>query len=418
MPHTRLFLRGLTPALGLAALLFALNGCANKPSPSDTSSSAGGGGGAAGPGGTPIIVGEYGSLTGPQSTFGTSTDSGVQLALALANKAGGVNGHPVQLAEGHCLNDESKPDTTLTVLQKMTTQDNPTAVLGEVASTLSLTAAPVCQQAGIPMISPSSTNPKVTQIGNDIFRVCFIDQFQGKAEAQFAAQNLHAKKAAILYDLKSDYSTGLRDFFTQSFKQMGGTIVSLQSYSAGAPDFHAALTQIKAANPDVLFVPGYYTDIGPIAKQAREVGLTVPLVGGDGWDSPALVKGAGGPGGALEGSFFTDHYSVNSTDPIVLKFVADYKAANSGAVPDALAALGYDAAGVLIAALKAAPAPADGNYASPAYRATLRDAIAATKKFPGVSGPITIGPDRNAVKPASVLKIVGDQFQLAGTINP
>ena len=182
----------------------------------------------------------------------------------------------MQLAEGHCLNDESKPDTTLTVIQKMTTQDNPTAVLGEVASTLSLTAAPVCQRAGIPMISPSSTNPRVTQIGNEIFRVCFIDQFQGRAEAQFAAQNLKAKRAAILTDLKSDYSTGLRDFFTQSFQKMGGTIVSSQTYSAGAADFHAQLQQIKAANPDILFVPGYYTDIGPIAKQAKDATMAKP----------------------------------------------------------------------------------------------------------------------------------------------
>lgn len=405
--------RTLSPWLvPVAALALFLNGCANKPSTPPGSNTTGG------PSGTPIIVGEYGSLTGPQSTFGTSTDSGIQLALALANKAGGVQEHPVQLAEGHCLNDESKTDTTLTVIQKMTTQDNPTAVLGEVASTLSLTAAPVCQQAGIPMISPSSTNPKVTQIGGYIFRVCFIDQFQGKAAAQFAAQNLKAKNAAVLTDQKSDYSTGLTKFFTQSFQQFGGQVVSAQFYSAGAADFHAQLQQIKAANPDILYVPGYYSDIGPIAKQAREVGLTVPLLGGDGWDSPALVKGAGGPGGALEGSFFTDHYSVNSTEPIVQQFVAAYKSANSGAVPDALAALGYDAAGVLIAAMKTIPAPADGNFASPAYRAKLRDAIAATKDYKGVTGTITIGPDRNAVKPASVLKIVGDQFQLAATINP
>ncbi|MBV9851291.1 MAG: ABC transporter substrate-binding protein [Armatimonadetes bacterium] len=412
------FSRRLTPAITLAALTVVLNGCANKPSGPSEPSSPGVGTGGGGAGGTPIIVGEYGSLTGPQSTFGTSTDAGVQLALATVNKAGGVNGHPLQLAEGHCLNDESKPDTTLTVIQKMTTQDNPTAVLGEVASTLSLTAAPVCDKAQIPMISPSSTNPKVTQIGPYIFRVCFIDQFQGKAEAEFAFNNLKAKRAAILTDQKSDYSTGLTQFFTQSFQQLGGQVVSAQIYAAGALDFHPQLQQIAAQRPDVLYVPGYYTDIGPIAKQAREVGLKAPLLGGDGWDSPALVKGAGGPGGALEGSYFTDHYSVNSTDPTVQQFVSAYKAANKGAVPDALAALGYDAAGVLIAAMKTIPAPPDGNYASASYRAKLRDAIAATKSYKGVTGTITIGPDRNAVKPASVLRIVGDQFQLAATINP
>ncbi len=393
----------------LAAGAALLNGCANKtagPSPS---------GAASGP--APIIVGEYGSMTGPQSTFGISTDNGIRLALADANKSGGVHGHPVQLAEGHVLDDQSQPDTTLSVLQKMTAQDAPTAVLGEVASTLSLTAAPVCQRAGIPMISPSSTNPKVTQIGNDIFRVCFIDQFQGQAAAQFAVNNLRAKKAAVLTDIKSDYSTGLAQFFTQNFRALGGTIVSSQNYSAGALSFSAQLQQIKAANPDVVFVPGYYTDIGPIAKQARAIGLNVPFLGGDGWDSQDLVPGAGGPGGALEGSFFTDHYSVNSPDPLVKSFVGAYTAAY-GAAPDSEAALGYDAAGVLIAALKSLPAPADGNYASPASRSQLRDAIAATKGYKGVTGTITIGPDRNAVKPVTVLKIVGSQFQLAATINP
>ena len=199
---------------------------------------------------------------------------------------------------------------------------------------------------------------------------------------------------------------------------MGGTIVSLQSYSAGAPDFHAALTQIKATNPDVLFVPGYYTDIGPIAKQAREVGLTVPLLGGDGWDSPALVKGAGGPGGALEGSFFTDHYSVNSTAPTVRKFVAAYKAANNGAVPDALAALGYDAGGRPDFRHEGRPRARRWQLRLGGLPGQTARCHRGDQGLQGRHRHITIGPDRNAVKPASVLKIVGDQFQLAGTINP
>lgn len=399
------------------ALVALGNGCANKE-PASPGGTTGGGGQAAGPKGTPIIVGAYGSLTGPTSTFGTSSDSGIRLALDAANKAGGVNGHPLQLAEGHTLNDEGKPDTTLTVIQKMTTQDNPVAVLGEVASTLSLTAAPVCNKSGVPMISPSSTNPRVTQVGPYIFRVCFIDEFQGRAAAQFAFQNLKARKIAIFTDLKSDYSTGLRDYFTTNFQKMGGKIVSSQTYSAGALDFHAQLQQIKTTAPDVVYVPGYYTDIGPIARQAKEVGLSVPLLGGDGWDSPKLVKGAGGPGGALEGSYFTNHYSINSPEPTVRQFVADFKAANGDATPDALAGLAYDATGVLIAALKSLPAPADGNYSSPAFRTKVRDAIAATKGFQGVTGSITLGPDRNAVKPLVVLQIKGGDFQPAATIQP
>jgi branched-chain amino acid transport system substrate-binding protein len=418
MRQTRAFSGRRTPFWGLAAFAIIpmafLGGCANKPQAGSSSS-----GSTAGLTGTPIIVGEYGSLTGPQSAFGTSTENGIQLALDQANRSGGISGHPVQLAEGHALDDESKKETTLTVINKMTAEDNPTAVLGEVASTLSLTAAPVCQRDGIPMISPSSTNPKVTQVGNYIFRVCFIDQFQGSADAQFAFNNLKARKVAVLTDITSDYSTGLTKFFTDNFQKQGGTVVSAQTYSAGALDYHAQLQQIKAAAPDLIFIPGYYNDIGPIAKQAREIGITVPLMGGDGWDSTAeLVKGAGGPGGALEGCYFSDHFTVVSPDPVVKKFVTAYEAANSNTPPDAMAALGYDAAGVLIAAIKRVPAPADGNYASHAYRALVRDAIAATQNYPGVTGNITIGPNRNAVKPALILKIVGTQFKLAATIKP
>lgn len=408
MHHARIIWGRRASLLGLAVLALTLNGCANK-----TATSSGSGSGP-----SPIIIGEYGSLSGAQATFGTSTANGIQLAMDEVNKTGGIHGHPVKLAEGAPLDDQSQADTTTTVVQKLVAEDNPTAVLGEVASTLSLTAAPICQRAGIPMISPSSTNPKVTQMGNDIFRVCFIDQFQGRAAALFAYNNMKARKAAVLTDIKSDYSTGLTGFFTSNFQKLGGTVFPDVTYSAGNLDFHAQLQQIKSENPDVLYVPGYYNDIGPIAKQARQIGLTVPLLGGDGWDSPKLVQGAGGPGGALEGSFFTDHYSVNSPDPQVKSFVNAYEAAFGGQAPDSLAALGYDAAGVLFAAIKSLPAPADGNFASPAYRAKLRDAIAATKNYPGVTGNITIGPDRNAVKPVVVLKIVGNQFQLAATINP
>jgi branched-chain amino acid transport system substrate-binding protein len=269
----------------------------------------------------------------------------------------------------------------------------------------------------VPMISPSSTNPAVTQLPY-IFRVCFIDQFQGYAEAKFAHDNLKLTRAAIFQEVTSDYSTGLAKYFQQAFTKLGGTIVDKESYSHGDADFKAALTKIKAANPQILVVPGYYGDIGPIAKQARQVGLTVPLIGGDGWDSSKLIEGAGGPGGALEGSYFSDHYSVDSPDPAVQSFVAAYKAAYQGAVPDALAALAYDAAGILADSLKRAGAPADGNYASEAYRAKLRDAIAATKDYKGVTGTITIGPDRNAIKPAAILQIKGDKFAFVTSINP
>ncbi len=394
-----------------AILAFVSGGCANKTSTAVNGISSGGGAPAAGS----IMIGEYGSLTGDKSTFGHSTDNGVELAVKGVNAAGGVNGHPLAV---DVQDDAGTPDGASSVVKKIITSDKPTAVIGEVASTLSIQAAPICNAAKVPMISPSSTNPKVTTLGPYIFRICFIDPFQGTAAAKFALGTLHAKKAAILTDAGNDYSIGLTKFFTQSFTQGGGQIVVSQNYGKDDVDFSSQLTQIKAQNPDVLYVPGYYGQVGPIAKQARAIGLTVPLLGGDGWDSPKLVEGAGGPGGALEGSYFTNHSSMSNSDPTIQKFVSAYKAGYGGQQPDSLAALGYDSIGVLADAMKRAGAPADGDYSSLAYRAKLRDAIAATKGYKGITGTITIGPDRNAIKPAVVLQIHGADYKYVTTVNP
>ena len=392
-----------------AMLALTLGGCANKTTGGGTSS---GGGGAAA---NSIMIGEYGSLTGDNSTFGHSTDNGVELAVKAINAANGVNGHQLTV---DVQDDAGTPDGASSVVKKIITSDKPTAVIGEVASTLSIQAGPICNAAKVPMISPSSTNPKVTQQGPYIFRVCFIDPFQGKAEAEFAFNNLHAKRVAILTDSANDYSIGLTKFFTQSFTAEGGQIVIAQNYGKSDVDFTSQLTQIKAANPDILFVPGYYGQVGPIARQARTVGLTVPLLGGDGWDSPKLMEGAGGPGGALEGSYFTNHSSMSNPDPTIQKFVSAYKTAYGGQKPDSLAALGYDSVGVLVDAIKRIPAPADGDYSSLDYRTKLRDAIASTKSYKGITGTITIGPDRNAVKPAMVLQVHGSDYKYVTTINP
>ena len=394
-----------------SAAVFAvvLGGCANKTATSGGGTSSGGGAA------NTITIGEYGSLTGDKSTFGHSTDNGVELAVKGINAKGGVNGHTLNVA---LQDDAGTPDGASSVVKKIITSDNPTAVIGEVASTLSIQAAPICNAAKVPMISPSSTNPKVTQLGPYVFRVCFIDPFQGTAAAKFAAGTLHAKKAAILTDAGNDYSIGLTKFFTQSFTAAGGQITLAQNYGKDDVDFTSQLTQIKATNPDVLYVPGYYGQVGPIAKQARAIGLNVPLLGGDGWDSPKLVEGAGGPGAALEGSYFTNHSSMSNPDPTIQSFVKAYKDAYGSQQPDSLAALGYDSVGVLADAMKRAGAPADGNYASPEYRAKLRDAIAATKGYKGITGTITIGPDRNAVKPAVVLQIHGNDYKYISTVNP
>ena len=353
-------------------------------------------------GGDEILVGEYGSLTGTTATFGQSTNNAIQMAFEQINAAGGVLGKKVRVVVE---DDQSKPEEAATAVTKLINQNHVVAMLGEVSSSRSLAAAPICQANGVPMISPSSTNPRVTQVGDYIFRVCFIDPFQAEVGARIAWEILHLKKVAILSDVRNDYSVGLQTFFRQTFKGFGGEIVAEQSYSEGDSDFRAQLTQIKSANPEGIYVPGYYTEVGTIARQARELGITVPLIGGDGWDSPRLWE-IGGE--ALNGCHFSNHYSVDDPSPAVQKFVADYKA-KYNQVPDALAALGYDAARILADAMTRAGTTKGDK---------VRDALSATKDFAGVTGTITINKDRNAVKPAVVLKIENGKFVYVTTVKP
>ncbi len=382
-------IRKLTAGVAVVAAASVLAGC--PPS--------GGGASGGGSGSGPILVGYYGDLTGPTATFGTSTREGVDLAVEEINQDPPL-GRPLEI---RAEDDQGKSEQAVSVVTKLVDQDQVVAVLGEVASSNSLAAAPVCQRANVPMITPASTNPQVTQVGDYIFRICFIDPFQGSVMAKFAANSLNAKRAAILWDAKSDYSKGLRDFFKQTFP---GQIVAEPSYSAGDTDFNAQLNAIKQANPDVIFVPGYYTEVGTIARQARDQGIKAPLIGGDGWDSPKLFESAGK---ALDGSYFSNHYSAESTDPRVQDFISAYKKKYNGKVPDAMAALGYDAAKILADSLKRAGAT-DGPK--------LRDAIAQTKDFAGVTGNISLDADRNATKPAVVLQISGDRFKYVETVEP
>lgn len=352
--------------------------------------------------GDEILVGEYGSLTGTTATFGQSTDNAIQMAFDEINAAGGVLGKKVRVIVE---DDQSKPEEAATAVTKLINQNHVVAMLGEVSSSRSLAAAPICQANRVPMISPSSTNPRVTQVGDYIFRVCFIDPFQAEVGARIAWETLKLKKVAILSDVRNDYSVGLQTFFRQHYKQLGGEIVAEQSYSEGDSDFRAQLTQIKSANPEGIYVPGYYTEVATIARQARELGITVPLIGGDGWDSPRLWE-IGGE--ALNGCYFSNHYSVDDPAPAVQKFVADYRK-RYNQTPDALAALGYDAARILADAMTRAGST-DG--------AKVRDALVATKDFQGVTGQITINSERNAVKPAVVLKIENGKFVYVDTIKP
>ena len=379
--------------LVMSILSLALIGC---PPKAET--------GAAGGGTTgEIVIGEYGSLTGTEATFGQSTHNGIMLAIDELNAGGGVEGRRIRVITE---DDQSKAEEAANAVSKLISQNSVVAVLGEVASSNTLAAAPIAQQNKVPMITPSSTNPRVTEVGDYIFRMCFIDPYQGEAMANYIANDLGMKRAAVLIDVRSDYSTGLANFFERTFVANGGQIVAKQSYAKGDSDFRSQLTAIKATNPEVLFVPGYYNDIGQIAIQARDLGMTMPLAGGDGWESPKLVE-IGGK--ALEGSFYSNHYHVDDPSPAVGQFVQKYEE-RYGAKPDSLAALGYDAARVLADAIRRA-----GTTEPQA----LRDAIAATKGFQGVTGTITLGPDRNPVgKKLIVLEIRDGQVALKTAVDP
>jgi branched-chain amino acid transport system substrate-binding protein len=253
--------------------------------------------------GNEIRVGHFASLTGSEATFGRSTDNGIKMAVEEINEAGGVGGKKITVTT---YDDKGDSREAGTVVTRLITLDNVVAVLGEVASGLSLAGAPICQEYGIPMVSPSSTNERVTKVGDMIFRVCFIDSFQGQVCAKFAREHekLKADKAAILYDQATPYSVGLNEEFRKAFIELGGQIVAEETFNAGDQEFSAVLNAIRAKDPDVIFVPGYYTDVGNIALQAKRLGITAPLLGGDGWDSAKLAEIAGP---AINGSFYANH---------------------------------------------------------------------------------------------------------------
>jgi branched-chain amino acid transport system substrate-binding protein len=349
-----------------------------------------------------ILLGEVGSLTGSEATFGISARNGIELALKEANEAGGVRGKKLAV---RVYDSQGKPEEAAQAVTRLIAQDKVVVILGEAASSVSMAMAEKAQAAGVPMITPTSTAPEVTQKGDHIFRVCFIDPFQGLVMAKFAKENLKLDQVAILTDNKSAYSIGLAKVFTEEFQKLGGKIVANESYSKGDTDFRAQLTAIKQTKPQAVWVPGYYTDVGIIARQKKEMGLAVPLLGGDGWESEKLFELGGS---ALDGSYFSNHYSLDNPDPILKAFVEKYQAAY-GSPPDSVAALAYDAARLAVDAMKRAP-DLSGK--------ALRDAIAATKDFPGVAGKITINANRDAEKQAVVLKIADGKTQFVTTVAP
>jgi branched-chain amino acid transport system substrate-binding protein len=373
--------------LTLAATVVALAGCGGEKTP-----------GAEG-----IQVGFFGALTGPTATFAQSGKNGVTLAVEEINAAGGVlGGKRLDL-----LVEDDRGETTeaASAVSKLITRDHVVALIGEQASSRTIAAAPIAQSYGVPMISPTSTNVEVTKKGDYIFRVCFTDAYQGAVIASFARKNLEARTAVQLVDVRNDYSVGLAEAFRNSFQKAGGRLLAELKYSEGDNDFSAQLTAIRPLDPDVLVVPGYYTDAGLIARQAKALGLRAVLLGADGWDSPKLVE-IGGE--AVEGAYFSNHYSADDPSPAVRQFVAAYRK-KYGVDPDSIAALSYDAMKLLADAIRRAGST-EGKR--------VRDALADTRDFAVVSGAITMDADRNPIKPAVILKVEGGRFRFVTSIAP
>ena len=351
----------------------------------------------------PIRIGHIASLTGKEAAFGVATRKGIVLGIEEINAAGGVLGRPL---EYHVEDIESKSGEAATATKKLVARDKVVVVLGANASANSLEAAPICQLAHVPMMAISSTNPVVTEMGDYIFRICFIDPFQGAVLAKFAHESLHAHRVALLTSAGTPYSIGLSNVLRERFTALGGEIVAEQKYAEGDKDFRAQLTTIRAEHPDVIAATGYYTEAALICIQARELGLDVPVIGGDGWEAPQLV-GLGGK--AVEGTYYSTYFSAENTAPEVRSFVQRYQARWNGETPEAVSALGYDAIRLVADAMRRA-----GTTQGP----KLRDAIAATKNFPGVTGRTTIDAHRNSEKAAVMISIRNGRPQFFEAVTP
>lgn len=354
-------------------------------------------------GGDVIKIGAVLPMTGDIPTFGKSSKQGAELAAEQYNAAGGINGKKIEIV---VQDDENKPESGVAALQKLINNDKVVGVIGSVSSKVTLAMAPVATQNKIPMISGSSTNVKVTTTkGNEFaFRACFIDPFQGTVIAKYAYDTLKAKTAAVMFDVGNDYTVGLKDNFIKGFEAAGGKVLTAESYNNGDQDFNAQLTKIKQMNPDVLVLTDYYQTVGIIAKQARALGITATFLGGDGWDSPDLTKIGGA---AINGGYFSNHYSPDDTSPEVVKFLSEYKA-KYGETPDALAALAYDAAKMMFEAIKNANST-DGD--------AIRQALLKTD-FISVTGHIKLNENRDPVKSAVMIKVDNGKQVFAGKVNP
>jgi len=356
-----------------------------------------------------IKIGLLNEMTGGNATFGTSSANGAKMAFKEINAKGGVLGKQIMAV---IADNKSEPSESANAMTKLATQDNVVAVTGVFASSNAIAASSVAEATKTPFLAVGATNPKVTvdeknkKVKDYTFRVCFIDPFQGTVGANFVLNTLKLKKAAIMVDNSSDYSKGLAAFFKEAFTKGGGSIVSEEAYLQKDQDFKAVLTKLKSLNADVVYVPGYYEEVGKIVKQAREMGITAPIIGGDGWDSPKLVELGGAP--ALNNTFFTNHYSVDDNSPASKAFVEAYKK-EYGQNPDALAVLGYDAAKLLIDAIQ---------RANSLDKAKIQAALATTKAYPAITGATTLNATHDAVKSAVIIEMKDGKQIFKATVKP
>jgi len=356
-----------------------------------------------------IKIGILDEMTGNNATFGTSAANGAQMAIKEANAKGGVLGKQIK---GVVADNKSEPSESANAMTKLATQDRVVAVTGVFSSSNAIAASSVAEASKLPFMAVGATNPKVTvdektgKVQDYTFRVCFIDPFQGTVGANFVLSTLQLKKAVMLVDSSSDYSKGLAEFFKAAFTKGGGSVLAEEAYLQKDQDFKTVLTKVKALNPEIIYVPGYYEEVGKIVKQAREIGITVPIVGGDGWDSPKLVEV--GSAEALNNTYFTNHYSVDDTSPTSQAFVEAYKK-EYGQAPDALAVLGYDGANVLIDAIKRA------NSVEPEK---IKEALAATKDYPAITGMTTLNATHDAVKNAVIIEMKDGKQMFKATVKP
>ncbi|AJQ26760.1 ABC transporter substrate-binding protein [Pelosinus fermentans] len=356
-----------------------------------------------------IKIGVVYELTGNTASFGTAAANGAKLAFKEINANGGVLGKQIQIAVA---DNKGEPSESSNAMTKVISQDKVIAVTGFTTSSNGIAGSTVAEANKIPFVAAATTNPKVTldentgKVKNYTFRVCFIDPFQGTVGANFVLNSLKAKNAAVMIDNSSDYSKGLSKFFKDAFTKGGGSIAIEEAYLQNDQDFKTLLTKIKATNPDVIYVPGYYGEVGKIIKQAREIGITVPFVGGDGWDSPKLAE-IGGPD-ALNNTYFTNHYSVEDNSPKSKAFLDAFQK-EYGQVPDAMAVLGYDAAYALVDAIKRANSTDSEK---------IREALANTKDFQGVTGSLTLNDNHDAIKSAVIIEMKNGKQVYKETVKP